>query len=175
MAAADSVRHPRPEAAPGRAADADGQLVVVVGVGDLRCALVGERVVEVVPIAWFDPLPGAPPHVAGVLDLRGIAVPVIDLGRRFGGAPRPVSLDDRLVVVDTATRRLALHVGPDVELIEALPDDLLPSHVPEATTAFGFVVTADGLVVIHDVEALLTSDDERVLEAALADRVDGDR
>ena len=55
-------------------------------------------VVEVTRMVALAPLPDAPPWMAGVLDLRGVAVPVLDLAARFGRAPRAPVLDRRIVI-----------------------------------------------------------------------------
>lgn len=44
------------------------------------------------------PLPDGPPWVAGVADLRGTPVPVVDLAARLGRVPRTPVLDRRIVV-----------------------------------------------------------------------------
>src|SRR3989475_9449214 len=50
-------------------------------VGGLVCAAEAERVREIVP--WFEPtrIPGAPPVVAGVVNVRGTLVTVVEGGR----------------------------------------------------------------------------------------------
>jgi chemotaxis signal transduction protein len=154
---------------------AETELVVVVGVGEHRCALRGLDVVEVLPMVMTDHLPDAPRFVEGVFDLRGRTVPVVDLGLRFGEGPRSPRLDDRLVVVDTANRELALHVGQDIGLRWVRPDEVRPSIHPEGASAHGFVVSDDGLMVIYDVDALLTSEDAIRLDEALSGTADAAR
>jgi purine-binding chemotaxis protein CheW len=109
-----------------------------------------------------------------MLDLRGQLVPVVDLGLRFGAEPRVPALDDRLVVVEAAARRLALHVRRHIELRWVQPDEVRPPPRPEGRNLHGFVAMTDGLIVIYDVDALLTAEDELRLDEALArlDRTD---
>ena len=57
-----------------------------------------QQVREIVRAQTLTPLPRAPELVEGVIDLRGVIVPVVDLGRALGGAP----------IVDTATSRIAI-------------------------------------------------------------------
>lgn len=66
------------------------------------CAVEGVR--EVLVYRATTRLPGAPPHVLGLLNLRGTLLTVVDLGARLGhGAPGPgghvivVEVDGRLV------------------------------------------------------------------------------
>src|SRR5438552_2811578 len=64
--------------------------LVLFGVGGLVCAAEAERVREIVP--WFEPtrIPGAPPVVAGVVNVRGTLVTVVE-GWRALRQPEPAA------------------------------------------------------------------------------------
>jgi purine-binding chemotaxis protein CheW len=72
------------------------------------CALPLEHVVEVMRPLPVEGLSGAPPFVAGLARIRGLAVPVVDLGRLITG----VDVQDatRFVTVRSAGRVVALEV-----------------------------------------------------------------
>ena len=57
------------------------------------------------------PVPQAPPIVEGVIQLRGVVIPVIDLRRRFGAAVDP-ALDhlNKLIIVSVSGRIAGLKV-----------------------------------------------------------------
>ncbi len=59
-------------------------------IGDVEC---------VVPAVRPVPLPHAPAGFEGIMNLRGIAVAVLDLRAWFGDAPREIQLDDLLIVL----------------------------------------------------------------------------
>ena len=63
-------------------------------------------------------LPGAPPFVRGVVNLRGQLLTVVDLGQRLTGMPATVS-EGSIVVVAAAERVLGLMVD-DVHDIQEL-------------------------------------------------------
>ena len=65
-------------------------------------------VVEVVRMAALAPVPDAPPHVLGLLDLRGRVVPVLDLRRRLGLAPAEPGLSTPICVVEAGGRCFGL-------------------------------------------------------------------
>lgn len=117
----------------------------------------------------MSPLPRAPAVVQGVVDIRGEVVPVIDLHRRFGLPSKPMDLADHLVVVEAGPRRLAVHVGHDVELRAARSTDVGPVG-PLAPHARGVARLEDGLAMIHDVDAFLWPGEVVALDAALADQ-----
>src|SRR5690606_32186615 len=52
-----------------------------------RYALPARDVVEVLPLVALKQIPDAPPGVAGVMDYRGHAVPVLDLSALVAGRP----------------------------------------------------------------------------------------
>lgn len=60
-----------------------------------------ERVQEVLMYQPLTPVPLAPAHVAGLLNLRGELVPTVDLRYRLTGASRAADADTCLIVVST--------------------------------------------------------------------------
>jgi chemotaxis-related protein WspB len=74
-------------------------LHLVVQVGRDQYALPAAQVVEVLPLVRLKALQGAPDGVAGLMNYRGVALPVIDLSLLVLGAPTPATAGARLVVV----------------------------------------------------------------------------
>lgn len=97
--------------------------VLVFHIGSERYALPLAAVLRVLPAARLKALPGAPDYVAGLLDLHGEPVPVIDLSRLGGSPAETVRYDTRILLVDLpaagATRRLGLQ-AERVTGVEAL-------------------------------------------------------
>ena len=73
--------------------------LVVVRVGGHAYGIPVRAVVEVTRMVALTPLPDAAAWVAGVLDLRGLPVPVVDLAARLGRVLRTPVVDRRIVVV----------------------------------------------------------------------------
>ena len=96
------------------------------------------KIQEVVRAREMTRVPLAPPVVAGLMNLRGEIVTVIDLRRRFGLPERPAGLDPLNVVVRTDEGPISLLVDDvgDVHLVpesafEELPETLrgLPAEL----------------------------------------------
>jgi chemotaxis signal transduction protein len=88
----------RPAALPGAGAVPAVDDLVVVRAGGHAYGIPVRAVVEVTRMVALSPLPDAPEWVAGVLDLRGLPVPVVDLARRLGRLSRTPVLERRIVV-----------------------------------------------------------------------------
>lgn len=91
--------------------------LLLVSVGGRRLGLDLDLVQEIVDRGTITSLPGLPAAVAGVIAVRGAAVPVIDAGALDGGVAR---YDRRGVVIGTdGVRPLALLVDEVEGIVEA--------------------------------------------------------
>jgi purine-binding chemotaxis protein CheW len=63
-------------------------------------------------------VPGAPPYVAGLVQVRGRIVPVVDLRSRFGLPPIERTIDQRVVVVQVGARIAGLLVDSAREVLQ---------------------------------------------------------
>lgn len=71
----------------------DGLQVVCFAVGPYRCALEILSVREIIEPTAPAPVPDAAAGVEGVIELRGAFLPVVDLRKRLGVAPRVIGSD----------------------------------------------------------------------------------
>ena len=93
------------------------RMVVTLALGKEVCALEVEIVREILDSGPITRLPDAPPFLAGVIDVRGETVPVIDLRVKLGMIPAPVTAETRIVVVELGQRDRAHAVGLQVERV----------------------------------------------------------
>jgi purine-binding chemotaxis protein CheW len=75
--------------------------LLVVELARQQYALRVQQVREVVPRAALTVLPGAPPGVLGILQLRGALLPVIDLRQRLNVPATPAQISQSIVVALT--------------------------------------------------------------------------
>lgn len=145
--------------------------VLLFDLADTRHGIPVAGVQEIVPVVRPAPLPGAPSIIEGVIDVRGALLPVVDLRSRFGIAPKPLALADHLVIARAGRRVVALRVDRATDLVRIDPAQLEDARavVPQAARIAGVARLADGLVVIHDLGALLSEAEQLACDRALAD------
>lgn len=83
-------------------------LHVVFRVGDAEYVLPSNVVLQMESFTQATPVPGAPPFVAGIVQIRGRVVPVVDLRARFGFPEVEHTLDTRIVVGQHGERIVGL-------------------------------------------------------------------
>lgn len=113
--------------------------------GDEEYALPILRVREIIRYETITRVPGTPPFLRGVINLRGSVVPVVDLGVRFGLEAAPVTPATCIVIAEVAMSGGAQAVlGVKADAVRQVID-LLPSEI-EPPPSFGTIVRPDYLV-----------------------------
>jgi purine-binding chemotaxis protein CheW len=114
-------------------------LHVVFRVADADYLVAAADVLQMESYAGATRVPGALPYVAGVVQVRGRVVPVVDLRVRFGLPAVEATLDSRIVVVQHRERTVGLLVDSAREVIKLTPEQLQPPPRMVADGDEGFV------------------------------------
>lgn len=144
--------------------------LLVFELNNRRYAIHMARAREIVRAVAITPLPGAPRVVAGLIDVRGTIVPVLDLRVRFGFPAQPLALSDQFIIAWTGDRAVALHVGNVVGTMAMNSTDIDPSEKVTSNVEHiaGVARTADGLILIHDLATFFAAAEEATLQSSLA-------
>jgi purine-binding chemotaxis protein CheW len=134
--------------------------VLVFTVGGHEHALPVEDVIEVVRLVAVTPLPEAPAWVAGVINMRGRIIPVIDLRTRLGLPPREPDLSTPIIVVGGSEAAAGLVADAAVEVLA------LPSAVVESPQRVPTPVPAVSGVARHGDRLILLLDSKRLCEGS---------
>ena len=125
--------------------------------GDEELAVDIMRVQEIIPPLPITKVPSAPKAIEGVVNLRGVIIPVVDVRRQLGlpepsQAPRP-----RLVVCRVGPHLLGLKVDGVSTVFRVTRDALKPAPMGTGTTPHIVGVCSAGgrLRLLLDVRALL--------------------
>lgn len=104
-------------------------------------------------------VPGAPSYVAGIVQVRGRLVPVVDLRARFGLDPIEHSIDRRVVVVQVGGRVAGLLVDSAREVlqIEDAKFEKPPEIIDQQTAGFvkAVATVAQRLFLLVDVPRVI--------------------
>lgn len=125
-----------------------------------------ERVVRAVAAT---PLPGAPDIVNGLINVHGRVTPVVDMRRRLNLPRRETQSIDALILAHTSHRPVAFFVDRVSHVADYPEESLVAAHqvVPASDYISGIVKTAEGMLLIHDLDRFLSLDEEAALEQAL--------
>jgi purine-binding chemotaxis protein CheW len=120
-------------------------------VGAESFALPVTQVLEVAELGELAPVPGAPPSVLGVRNLRGQVLPVIDLAAVLGttGSNRA----DKLVIAEEAGRR----AGLAIDQVTDVGDLAGPMQESDSPFLSGSTLTNGELIGIVDVEGVFAA------------------
>lgn len=113
-----------------------------------------ERIVHAVQVK---PLPEVPPYVAGVVDVHGQVLPVVDLRLRFDQPTRLVEVDDHFLIARSPTHGLVIPV--DIALgSRQIPVDTIPPDTKLPRCVRKVVPLEQGVVYSLDLERVLFGD-----------------
>jgi purine-binding chemotaxis protein CheW len=144
--------------------------LLVFELAGVRFGLELGSVREVVRAVLVTPLPGAPPVVEGIIDVRGSIVAVYDLRARFGLVPKPLHPDEQLVIAWTGEQLAAVRCER-AEWIERADAAAIESGAPVdrgGSRILGVARLSHGLVLIHDLQTFLDDAERADLDDALA-------
>ncbi len=141
--------------------------VVIFQAQGERYALETAHVREVVRLADLTPLPGAPDYVAGVTNLRGQILAVVDLGKLFGVAPARPGESSRVLVLGGGREEFGI-LADAVDTVAALAEgQIREPELPAAgigreclrgVTPEG-VIVLDGAALLRDPRLLLDQEE----------------
>lgn len=110
----------------------------------------------------MEPVPEAPVWLAGVINLRGQALPVMDLRTRLGLAPRAPGLESRIVVAEAGGRWLGLLADEVTEVLSqtAAPIDLPDGSAGAPSRNYLTVQAGERMVSVIDLDQLSVGTDD---------------
>jgi purine-binding chemotaxis protein CheW len=127
-----------------------------------RYALESRHVQEVHPLRELTPLPGTPPFILGIVNVRGRILPVVDLKKFFELPERGLTDLHRIILVRGHGLELGLLADVIVGVRSVLADSLQPS-LPTLTgiRADYLKGVGEGRLVVLDLDRLLA--DPRII------------
>jgi purine-binding chemotaxis protein CheW len=141
----------------------DDLLVATFLLGEGTFGLDTTLIQEVVMLGEVTPVHHAPSYVAGIRNLRGRIVTVIDLRMRLELPPIEASLESRILIVDWKGEPIGLLVDGVDDTVEVGSGDLLPPppnlHGVQMRKLLGVFRCGDRLAALLDPIAILDPND----------------
>lgn len=126
----------------------------------------GLDILKVQEIRGQDPvtrIANAPEYIRGVVNLRGVIVPIVELRQRFGLAAAAISQPSVVVVLNVGGRIIGMAVDSVSDVVRLGAADIRPA--PAMGTVFDTehllgLGTIDGrMLILLDIERLMSSDE----------------
>jgi purine-binding chemotaxis protein CheW len=157
-----------PSTATSNSTDMNQYLTFTVGSEEYGAEIL--RVQEVTGFTAITPIPNAPHHFRGVMNLRGTIIPVIDLRRRFGLPAVEPNRSNAIVVVTAGAKVMGLLVDAVTDVRTFAADDIAPSpdfsEPAQNGSVTGLAKTGEKVVLLLDLDEIL-ADRSPALEACV--------
>jgi purine-binding chemotaxis protein CheW len=160
LAASVDARVPTPA---GSATDvpATPNQLISFAIGDDQYGVDIIAVREIKGWTAITPLPGQPEYVRGVLNLRGVIVPIVDLRCRFGQGLTSATPLNIVIVVQIAGKLVGLLADRvlDIVSLDAAEIKPVPKVAQSQRLSFlcGLVTSDDAMIALIDLPSLLSS------------------
>lgn len=132
---------------------------------------------EIIEYTSVTDVPMMPLYLRGVINLRGVVVPVVDLSARFGRPCSPVTKRTCIVIIEIHTRGERQDIGVVVDAVNAVLD--IPAADIEPPPAFGSHLRTDFMhgmakvdskfIILLEVNHILAFEQMQQLSDAAAD------
>ena len=124
----------------------------------------------IVQAAKITTVPGTPESVLGVINVKGKIIPVFNIRKLFGLPDRELKLTDQLIIARTSEHTISFFT----DMVTGVTNRLEQKTVP-ADTIFpgmekiieGLVFFEDGMILIYNLEKLLTLENGEVLDLVM--------
>jgi purine-binding chemotaxis protein CheW len=142
---------------------------VIFTLDDQKFALPLSCVEKIARASAVRPLPKAGDVILGVINVQGKVIPVLDLKKRFDIPTRPIAVSDHLIIARSSTRVLALLVDSVQDILETDSRAVTGQSAILDRMEFieGVLRMDEGMVLINDLERLLSGDEAGELDKAL--------
>lgn len=121
------------------------------------------QVQEVLRVSEIAPVPGAPPYVLGIINLRGNVVTVIDTRNRFDLTPKEIDDASRIVIIEAQKQVIGILVDSVAEVVDLRGSEIesAPNVGGEESARYiqGVSSQDNDLLVLVDLNKLFTEEE----------------
>jgi len=134
-------------------------------------ALPIEPIVQIIEMVAITPIPQTDPAVEGVINVRGTAVPVVNLRCQLGLPEAKLQLHTPIILVRSGERMVGLIVDQVADVLNiradqiTRPKDMLPDGLSDVPLVQGLSHTSQGALLLLDLEHLFASNQAQLAQA----------
>ncbi|MDI1271316.1 MAG: chemotaxis protein CheW [Polaromonas sp.] len=114
----------------------------------------------------------APEHIKGVVNLRGIIVPIIDMRIKFNLGTPTYDQFTVVIILNMASRVMGMVVDSVSDVITLTPEQVKPApemgSVLDTDYLIGLGTLDDRMLILVDIDKLMTSDDMGLIDKLAA-------
>lgn len=127
------------------------------------------KVQEIKGYSAITPIPNTPPHIKGVINLRGTVVPVVDLRAKFSLADTEYNKFTVIIVVTVGEKVIGMLVDAVSDVLDIAASDMRPApdlgvHV-DTRFISGMATIGERMTVLLDIDRLLSADESIAQES----------
>ena len=126
------------------------------------------KIREIIRPQKLTPIPKAPSFIEGVINLRGVVIPVADLRKRFDQQISEANRKNRIIVCSLSGRIIGLIVDEVTEVKRFGRGEIAPAPQfidgPEANYFLGVARREEDLILLIDLEKVLSNDEKIALQ-----------
>jgi len=148
---------------------AEEKKIIVFALGHEEYGVEVEKVKTIERMQQMTRVPKTPPFIKGVINLRGVVIPIIDLRARFGLPEKEATENSRMIIVATGNIEVGMIVDSANDVIDL--DDSLVESPPEIVGGIrakyldGIAKIGERLLVLLNLEQVLNKEELIQLES----------
>ena len=123
---------------------------------------------EIVRVPEITAVPNAPDYIEGVINLRGIIVPIVDMRIKFHLGRVEYDHQTVVIILNVAHRVVGMVVDGVSDVLTLAVDQIMPAPEFGATLTTEYLTglgTVDGrMLILMDIEKLMTSREMALIE-----------
>ena len=151
-------------------------LLLSFNVGSELYAISAKQIIEILPLTSLKSIPKAPLYVAGLLDFRGLPVPILDLCQLINDKSYNKVLSSRIILVNYIGMNyknytLGLIAEKATEMLDISKEDFSLSGITlEETSYLGSITNHEGKMIQYiEIDELLTDEVQGMLFSKASD------
>jgi purine-binding chemotaxis protein CheW len=146
------------------------QQYVIFSLGEQIYGIEILKIREVVSYRKITPLPNMRGFIKGIINLRGVILPVFDLRRKFHLSETTYTVFHSIIVMEILGRVMGVIVDEISDVVELYPEDVQPTVnlPPGVQTEYikGIGNKEQELIILLDVDKILSPEELEILDAA---------